>query len=505
MKVLLRSAVLLLLGAGAIAPSRAIVEKFSEWGRGPEFLFFATDDERAAWKKVSSDAEAERFIALFWARRDPDPKTAENEFRDRVEALVKLADERFGLRGRRGALTERGKVLIVIGPPKQIVTRERTLAGSPDEPAAIERIVRYTFVYEGDRVPPWSGQEKLEIAVDVDPGRGTETFANLGQFAGLEKKAAEAALLHPELTESPVVPAPEEMEAGRKEAAAAASEAQDRAPLSPSARLVLEEVLSKPAPGPLTVMPIGFRDGSTRLMVQIDVPGASVASPETARLALLVRDKAGKEAARLEDAAALEAWKSELFAGRSLAVPPGDYVVAATLLDGSGAVVAAGRRDAAVTPVPAGFAATPLLVARADLEGTGRPGDGPFVFSGRLFVSPPDGTFRRADGLSYALRVYNPTVDPAGKTVFLRRSLTIRPKGGAAIQVSTGEEKPMPVPDLKAGEPLILDVAGSILDGNIGDYFRPGEYELRVTVTDEVSGKKLEVSAPFKVSGAPVP
>ncbi|MGE5346235.1 MAG: GWxTD domain-containing protein [Acidithiobacillales bacterium] len=504
MKALIRAVAVVLIGAAAAAPSRAALEKYKDWDKGPEFLYFATDEERAAWKKASSDAEAERLVALFWARRDPDLKTPRNEFKDRLEALVKLADERFGLRGRRGALTERGRVLIVIGSPKQIVTRDRTPAASPDEPAAAGRIVEYTFVYEDDRLPPWAGQKKLEIAVDVDQGRGTETFANLSQFAALEKTAVRAAILHPELTAPPAYPTREEVEAAQKAASAAVSEASRGPALSPAARSVLE-ALSPAAAGPLAVMPIGTRDGSTRLMVQVDLPATSVGSKEGAKLAVLVRDKDGKDAARLEEAAVLDSWKGELFTARSLAVLPGDYDIAAALLDAPGGVLAAGRKAAAVPPVPAGFGASPLLVARADVEGARMKPDDPFVFSGRLFLSAPGGTFSTKDGLSYALRVYNPAVDPATKTAFLRRSLRIKPKGSATIQVPSGEDKPTPVPDLKGAGALVIDLAGSVLDENIGDYFRPGDYELRMTVTDEVSGKSLEASAPFKVEGPSKP
>ncbi len=250
---------------------------------------------------------------------------------------------------------------------------------------------------------------------------------------------------------------------------------------------------------------VGNGDGSTRLMVQVDVPAASDASKAAAKLAILARDKDGKDAARLEGAASLESWKDKLFAAQSLAVPPGDYDVAAALLDASGNVLAAGRRAVSVPPIPAGFGASPLLVARADVDGAGKGPDDPFVFSGRLFLSAPEGTLGRKDGLSDALRVYNPAVDPAAKTAFLRRSLRIKPKGSATIQVPSGEDRPTPVPDVKEGVTLVIDLAGSVLDENVGDYFRPGDYELRVTVTDQVSGKSLEASAPFRIEGPSKP
>src|SRR5512140_2035837 len=109
-------------------PAAAQLEKFKDWDKSPAFTYYATDDEQKAWKGVKSDAEAEKFYNLFWGRRHPDYKnTAQNAFRLRFDALATKADELFGLgtKGeksyRRGALTERGRILIVLGPPKSMI------------------------------------------------------------------------------------------------------------------------------------------------------------------------------------------------------------------------------------------------------------------------------------------------------------------------------------------------------------------------------------------------
>ena len=44
--------------------------------------YIITDQERAAFKKLTTDEERENFIELFWRRRDPDPDTDENEYRE---------------------------------------------------------------------------------------------------------------------------------------------------------------------------------------------------------------------------------------------------------------------------------------------------------------------------------------------------------------------------------------------------------------------------------------
>ncbi len=506
MKALSRFLAIALLCAVAASPSLAAVEKYKNWDKSPEFQYFATEDEKAAWKKISTEAEAEKFVALFWAMRDPDLKTPQNEFKERVEALVKIADDRFKVAGRRGALTERGRVVIVIGPPRTIIPKDVTPgAGSEragtDIPVAGARIIQYTFVYEDKWLPAWADQKKFEIVVEVDEGRNYETIINRSAYVVQEKRALKAALAHPELTAPPVYKTREQVEAEQKAAAGAAAEAMKGPSLSPVVRTALEEILAKPAAGPLTVMPIAFRDGSTRLMVQFLVPAAIVTAPDTTKLAVLVRDKAGKDAARLEEAAALMKSKSDLFASRALPVPPGEYDLVAALIDAGGQVLAAGRRAAAVLPVPTEFAASSLLLACNDLEADPRRVDEPFVFSGRRFVARPEGKFDPRDGLAWVVRIYNPAIDPATKTTFLRKTMRIKPKTGSAIDVPGSEEKPIPVPDMKDKGTLILDLAAAIVDENIAEYLPVGDLEFRLTITDQVSGKRLDLSAPFTLTG----
>ena len=52
---------------------------------------------------------------------------------------------------------------------------------------------------------------------------------------------------------------------------------------------------------------------------------------------------------------------------------------------------------------------------------------------------------------------------------------------------------------------LVIDLAGAIVDVNLGDYFRPGEYTLTLKVTDVVAAKTLEVKAPFTLVAPAAP
>ena len=64
-----------------------------------------------------SAAEAQSF----WSQHDPTPNTDENEFQDYYNQLVDIANENFREKLLPGALTDRGRVLILYGPPDEVV------------------------------------------------------------------------------------------------------------------------------------------------------------------------------------------------------------------------------------------------------------------------------------------------------------------------------------------------------------------------------------------------
>src|SRR5437870_350764 len=111
----------LLLAAMLISTS-AIAQvsyRFADWAHGP-VKFLMTKEEMKQWKAIHSDQEAQAFIDLFWARRDPTPDTPRNEFREGFEARVKIADDQFSNGRDRGAMTDRGRVFLLLGPPYRL-------------------------------------------------------------------------------------------------------------------------------------------------------------------------------------------------------------------------------------------------------------------------------------------------------------------------------------------------------------------------------------------------
>lgn len=516
---------LLLLSTVAAFPSRAALDKYKDWEKSPEYAYLATDDDKKEWKKIASDQDAEKFIALFWARRDPDLKTPQNEFRERFDALVKNADDLFPLGRRRGALTERGKALILIGPPKSIARKAIPSVSSglgsppasptgPGEGAGAlgdggTQTILTEFIYEKTQLPPWADVPSLDLVFQVDTGMATDHLVEgVGSAKRLEARAAlkleakavQMALVNPQLKELPVYKTKEQFAAEQKAAAEKAAEASKGPALSEGGRATLEGLAKEPF-GALALLPVSYRDGASRLMVQLFVPGSGAGTGEGTKLLILARDKSGKDAIRLEEAAALRKTKADFFADRSFPIVPGDYDVAAAVVDATGKVLASGRRPITVNGLPTEFAASPFLVYVNDFPADSPKPDEPFTFSARRFVAKGDGRVDATDGLSYAVRLYNPPVDPVTRTITLRRTLKVKPRGLPAIDVPTPPDEPARVPELKEPGAIVLDIAGSVVESNLGHYFKPGDYEMRLTVTDAATQKKLELAAPFTITG----
>jgi len=74
-------------------------------------------EERRQADHLRTSREAVDFVETFWNRRDPDPTKPGNEFAKTFYQRVKAADDLYGEGGTRGSLTDRGRALILLGPP----------------------------------------------------------------------------------------------------------------------------------------------------------------------------------------------------------------------------------------------------------------------------------------------------------------------------------------------------------------------------------------------------
>src|SRR4051812_36037898 len=86
-----------------------------------DVTYIITDEERKAFKKLATDDERERFIEEFWRRRDPDPDTDENEYREEYYERIAYANEHYAS-GIPGWKTDRGRIYIMYGKPDETET-----------------------------------------------------------------------------------------------------------------------------------------------------------------------------------------------------------------------------------------------------------------------------------------------------------------------------------------------------------------------------------------------
>ncbi len=78
-----------------------------------------TDQELETFKGLSNDEERDQFIEQFWLRRNPNPDSPDNEFREQHYARIAYANEHFAA-GKAGWRTDRGHIYIAYGKPDSI-------------------------------------------------------------------------------------------------------------------------------------------------------------------------------------------------------------------------------------------------------------------------------------------------------------------------------------------------------------------------------------------------
>jgi GWxTD domain-containing protein len=95
-----------------------IKKAYKDWLE-KDVAYIITDEERKAFKKLATDDEREHFIEEFWRRRDPDPDTDENEFREEYYERIAYANEHYAS-GIPGWKTDRGRIYITFGKPDEV-------------------------------------------------------------------------------------------------------------------------------------------------------------------------------------------------------------------------------------------------------------------------------------------------------------------------------------------------------------------------------------------------
>jgi GWxTD domain-containing protein len=93
-------------------------ESYKKW-LSQDVTWIITEEEVKAFKSLANDEERDAFIEEFWRRRNPNPDSRENEFKDEHYARIAYANEHFAA-GKPGWMTDRGHIYIAYGKPDGI-------------------------------------------------------------------------------------------------------------------------------------------------------------------------------------------------------------------------------------------------------------------------------------------------------------------------------------------------------------------------------------------------
>jgi GWxTD domain-containing protein len=97
---------------------RELETSYKKW-LDQDVRWIITDNERKAFMQLSNNEERDQFIEAFWQRRNPNPDSEDNEFKDEHYRRIEYANEHFAA-GKPGWMTDRGRIYIVYGPADEI-------------------------------------------------------------------------------------------------------------------------------------------------------------------------------------------------------------------------------------------------------------------------------------------------------------------------------------------------------------------------------------------------
>ncbi len=96
-----------------------------------ELALVATEEELAAFDALPAE-EKPIFVDNFWVRRDPDPSTPENEFKNAFYGRYYYVQERYSTPFREGVDTDMGRIYLKFGEPDEVLRSPMGVASQVD-------------------------------------------------------------------------------------------------------------------------------------------------------------------------------------------------------------------------------------------------------------------------------------------------------------------------------------------------------------------------------------
>ena len=482
-----------------------------------DVTYIITDEERKAFKKLQTDDERERFIEEFWRRRDPDPDTDENEFKEEYYERIAYANEHFSS-GIPGWKSDRGRIWIMYGKPDE--RESHPMGGQYDRPSYEGGGSTSTYPFEtwfyryiagvGSGVeiefvdPTGSGEYRIarnpdeKDAMLMIPGAGL----TLSEQLGLSNKADRVAGM-----------GGVGMSNYQREQDSPFSRLQLLADLSRPPQVKFNDLATAVNTGVVEENPLYF-DIRVDFFRQSDERVITAFTIQTENRELTFTDSGGLQQARMnifgkitsvagrrvgifEDPVVTTATPQELTDARDRksayqkAVPlaAGTYKVDVIVRDVASGATGIRHVGFTVPKYDPQKLSTSTLVLAAKLESlVDQPAVGQFVIGQTKVIPNVSGTYRGGQPVGVYMQVYNAGVDQT----------TLRPSVDVEYALlKDGKELGKQAEDWRgmsdSGQRLTL---ARLIDSRA---LPPGEYELAIRIRDRVTGQTLSPSAKFTV------
>ena len=482
-----------------------------------DVAYIITDEERKAFKKLATDDERERFIEEFWRRRDPDPDTDENEFREEYYERIAYANEHYAS-GIPGWKTDRGRIYITWGKPDEVEThpsggayeRESYEGGGSTSTYPFERwFYRYLpGVGSGVEIefvdPTGSGEYRIARNPDEKdallhvPGAGL----TLAEQMGLSDKGSRISNLggigNPNYS---------------REQDSPFSRLQTISDLSRPPQIKFNDLASNVNTPVIEDNPLNF-DVRVDFFRQSDERVITAFTIQTDNQNLVFKDSGGLQQAQLnifakithvsgrragvfEDSVTTRATTEELTDAKerksayqkAVALAPGTYRVDVIVRDITSGATGVRHQGFVVPKYDPAKLSTSTLVLAVKLEGLGDlPAVGMFTIGNVKVIPNVSGTFHRGSPVGLYMQIYNAGIDQT----------TLRPSVDVEYALlKDGKELGKQMEDWRgnsdAGQRLTL---ARLLDSR---GLAPGDYSAEVRVRDRVSGQSLVQTAKFTI------
>jgi GWxTD domain-containing protein len=482
-----------------------------------DVAYIITDEERKAFKKLETDDERERFIEEFWRRRDPDPDTDENEYREEYYERIAYANEHYAS-GIPGWKTDRGRIYITWGKPDEVEThpsggsyqRESYEGGGSTTTYPFERwFYRYLpGVGSGVEIefvdPTGSGEYRIARNPDEKdamlhvPGAGLTLAEQMGLSNKGDRIGNLGGIGNPNYT---------------RESDSPFSRLQLLADLSRPPQIRFNDLASAVNTPVIEDNPLNF-DVRVDFFRQSDERVITAFTIQTDNQNLVFQDSGGLQQAQLnifgkithvsgrragifEDPVVTRATTQELTEAKerksayqkAVALQPGRYRVDVIVRDIASGATGVRHVGFEVPKYDPAKLSTSTLILASKLEGIGdQPAVGMFTIGNVKVIPNVSGAYHRGSPIGIYMQIYNAGIDQT----------TLRPSVDVEYGLmKDGKEIFKQAEDWRgnsdSGQRLTL---ARLLDSR---NLNPGEYSIEVRVRDRVSGQSLVQTAKFTI------